>query len=326
MIAHRIAKKSDVADDYTRLAEYIAAAPEQGEKLDRLWIANCDAGETPADLEPALAEIEAVRQKKPAVADKTYHLVVSFRAEDRPGLTGAALKDMARTYAEALGFGAHQYVAGTHINTDHFHMHIAINKVHPETLKVHTPYRDFKTLEQTSRALEQRYGLSVDRGRADRDQAPPLSPAARDFEAATWEESFQRWLQGHRDAVLKTVADSRTWPELHRDLLARHGVRLTARGAGLVFTDRAGGQAMKASALDRACAKAALERRLGPFQAATAERAAPDHNPGDDRDHDPDHNPNRDPAQGSGYRRKPLLRAPGVPRLWRAFRKGRADT
>ncbi|GAB3129297.1 TraI/MobA(P) family conjugative relaxase [Novispirillum itersonii] len=321
MIAKKIAKKADVADSFTRLGTYISAAPEAGEKLDRFWIGNCNAGETLDDLPAALAEIEAVRQKKPKVKDKTYHLVVSFRDSDRDKLTDAALKDIANSFVTALGFEGHQYVAGTHINTDNFHMHVGINKVHPQTHRVLTPFRDFKILERVSREMERKYGLAVDRGMSDRDltQAPGLSPAAKDHEARTWEVSFQRWLTDNRATLLPEIQQAGTWQDLH-ETLARHRVQIKPQGAGMVFASD-DGQTMKASAFDRSCSKAALEKRLGAYQprqelapkgpALNTETVLPP----------PGLSAQPTPPPGKGYRPRPLDRTTGTPRLWRHYRQ-----
>ncbi|SOD98550.1 TraI/MobA(P) family conjugative relaxase [Caenispirillum bisanense] len=267
MIAKKIARRPEVADDFTHLAEYIAAAREEGEKLDRFWIANCDAGTELADLDAALAEIEAVRHLSAPAGDKTYHLVVSVRPDDRERLDGTALKDIAATFADALGFAEHQYVAGSHINTDNFHLHIAFNRVHPQTLKLHAPFKDFKALEKASRALEKKYGLAIDRGMSDPKPEATLSPGARDFEANTWQQSFQRHVLEHRDEILDELKTATDWQDVH-SVLARYNIRLKPHGAGLVLTDPTGRQTMKASALHRSCGKTALERRFGRFQAA----------------------------------------------------------
>lgn len=91
MIAKRIDRKPEVRDDYAHLGRYIAAAKEKGEKLDKFWIVNCDAGDGLTDLDTALIEIEATRLAKPGIADKTYHLVVSFRPDDQEKLSPADL-------------------------------------------------------------------------------------------------------------------------------------------------------------------------------------------------------------------------------------------
>ena len=266
MIAKRVDKTDSIGEDFTRLGEYIAAAREVGEKLDKLWIGNCAAGDSEEDLEAALAEVEAVRQLKGGNGNRTYHLIVSFREGEREKLTPDDLKVIAKSYADALGFGEQQYVAGTHINTDNFHMHIAFNKIHPETGKIHTPFRDFKILEITSRTMEKQFELTVDRGMSDREELQgELSPAARDYESETWEVSFQRWMLEQKEPIMAVLQGAGSWQEVHAGL-ADYGVRLQQRGAGLVFRDHELKHSMKASALDRAAGVKRLSERFGPFE------------------------------------------------------------
>jgi hypothetical protein len=273
MIAKRITRTS--GDHFGRLARYLAAAGDEGEKLDRLWLAGCDAGPDgdaidAVDLELAIAEIEATQALNTRTAgDKTYHLILSFR-NDRPD--DAALQDTERQFAAALGMDGHQRVVATHRNTENFHMHIAFNKVHPATLRCVTPFQDFKALETTCRAVERQYGLSVDNGRedvlqamqattgADRDNAPPLSPAARDFEAHRWEVSFERYVKERLPALEAARRDAAGWQDLHA-AFADEGLRLRLRGNGLVITDARGRQRIKASALGRQFSKPACAGR-----------------------------------------------------------------
>ncbi|PCI26486.1 hypothetical protein COB52_05985, partial [Candidatus Kaiserbacteria bacterium] len=301
MIARKIPKKSNVPDNYKRLAQYIAAAEEPGEKLDRFWIVNCNAGETINDLDTALIEIGAVRRLKPNVADKTYHMIVSFRPGEKERLSDEDLKDIEATYAKALGYEEHQRVVGTHINTDNFHMHIAFNKVHPETLKVHSPVRDFRALDKASRQLEQKYGLYVDNGMSKTPGSQPkLSSQARTFESHTWQESFQNHVLQHRSEILERVKDVQNWQELHA-VLAEYDIQLKKRGNGFALSSP-DGQHMKASALDRQMGQKHLEDRLGEFQP----QAGPSPQETSVR-------PKR------AYRPRPLLRHPGGAGLWRRY-------
>ena len=137
MIAKKVAKAPEVRDNFRTLAAYVADARDPGERLVDLWIAGCDAGSGAADLDAAIAEVEAVRARKPAGANLTYHLIVSLRAGEV--LNGAQLREAERAFAGALGFGEHQRVAAAHGDTDNFHMHVAYNRVHPATGKVHSP-------------------------------------------------------------------------------------------------------------------------------------------------------------------------------------------
>jgi hypothetical protein len=45
-----------------------------------------------------------------------------------------------------------------HDDKKHFHIHIMLNKVHLETLRAHTPYRDWFTLDAAVRFLEAKHG------------------------------------------------------------------------------------------------------------------------------------------------------------------------
>jgi len=71
---------------------------------------------------------------------------------------------------------------------------VYIEGIHPGTLTVVTPHRDFKILAKVSREMERKYGLTIDPGMTDGKERNPnkLSPAARNYEAHTWQESFQR--------------------------------------------------------------------------------------------------------------------------------------
>ncbi|WP_417833988.1 TraI/MobA(P) family conjugative relaxase [Thalassospira xiamenensis] len=304
MIATKIGKKSGVPDNYTRLGEYIAAAEEKGEKLHQFWIRNCNAGTNIEDLDLALLEIEVVRRQKPDIADKTYHLVVSFRSGDQDKLTKEDLMAIEEEYAKALGYGDHQRVAGTHINTDNFHMHIAFNKVHPETLKVITPHRDFKILAKISREMEKKYGLTIDPGMTDgkeRDRNK-LSPAARNYEAHTWQESFQRHVLKHREEVLEGLGKATNWQEAH-ELLAGYDISLKLRGNGMVLVSP-DGQAMKASQLDRSCSKKRFEERFGVFEERQRkQRKKVEHQFKSNR----------------RYKPRPLVRHRNIPALWRRY-------
>jgi Relaxase/Mobilisation nuclease domain. len=306
VIVKKIDKKPDVRDDYSHLGRYVAAAREKGEKLDKFWIVKCDAGAGLDDLDTALIEIEATRAMKPGIDDKTYHLVVSFHLGEQDKLSLEDLQDIERHFAEALGFAEHQRVAGTHINTDNFHMHVAFNKVHPFTHKVHTPHRDYATLSKVARAMEKKYGLQVDKGMEARN---PVSAKARTYEARTWQQSFERHLQEHKSEILVAIAGAGDWRQVHEGL-AEYDTVLRKRGAGMVFAQIGGKAAMKASALGRDCSLAALEKRLGPFQ------PAPERKPEDQAKAAP-----RRP-----YLARPLTRHPGVDRLWRTYRQEKRST
>lgn len=266
-----IPKRIDIEpenDNFGALADYIAAAKDEGEKLENLWIENCNAGDGFDDLDLAKAEIKATQAlNQRTKSGKTYHLMLSFRDEHPPL---GALKDIEREFAKALGYAEHQRVVGTHVNTDNFHMHIAINKIHPETLKAHTPLRDFKTLERVARAMELKHGLKVDLGRSDKQEASRRPQRATAKEAHTWEQSFDGYVRENQAELVEGLRQAESWQDLHSEL-ARLGIELQQYARGLVIADAYGDHHIKASSIDRGLSIKVLESRFGRFEPPSPE-------------------------------------------------------
>ena len=196
-----------------------------------------------------------VRAKK----DRTYHLVISFHPEDRR-LTPAELENVVRRAVKAAGLEEHQYIAVRHSEQEHEHLHVAVNQIHPETLKIHHPYKAIHAYQALASVLEEELGLR----RVDRAKSPALSYRARNFEAHHGLESFSRWAR--RSIGDATELDRLpSWEALHEEL-SRFGVRLVRRGNGLAIVDATRPNlACKASALGRAWSKQRLCERYGQF-------------------------------------------------------------
>lgn len=301
MIAKHIPKDPKIADSFAALAHYIAGAREEGEKLDCFWMVNCNAGDGLDDLNLAIKEVEATQAgNRRAGPSKTYHLMVSFAAEEKPD--AAALKDMEREFAKALGFEDHQRVCGAHANTGHYHFHVAYNRIHPETLRALTPWNDYRKLETCARAMEKKYGLSVALGMSDYEaKVGRQGDAGRRYEAQTWEQSFQSYVLEHRDTLVKAANTARDWQGFHR-ALGDIGLGIKPRGNGCVIYNAAldaKGETMKPSLVDRSLSFAALKKRLGPYLAPDQEQAAK-------------------PVKRC-YKPRPLTRHPGQSALWRRY-------
>ncbi|MGH0004753.1 TraI/MobA(P) family conjugative relaxase [Pseudovibrio ascidiaceicola] len=262
MIAHKIDRKSG-QNSFKALARYVAAAKEDNEKLGDLWIENCELASTKDELELAIVEIENTQKHNTRVkGDRSYHLVISFAQGEVPEL--AALKDIEKSFAKALGFEEHERIIGTHTNTDNFHMHVAINRIHPKTYKVHVPYYDFDALERTRLEMEVKYALT--RTNAKGEVLDKTNPKARDYEANTYEVSFSTYVKDYKQELLKIRENSKTWPEFHEGIAA-YSLELKKRGNGLVFKELDGPRLEKASTVHRDFSKKALEDKFGPYQA-----------------------------------------------------------
>ncbi|SDR45067.1 TraI/MobA(P) family conjugative relaxase [Pseudovibrio sp. Tun.PSC04-5.I4] len=296
MIAHKVGRKSG-ANSFKALARYVAGAREDNEKLGDLWIENCELASTKEDLDLAIVEIENTQGHNTRVkGDRSYHLVISFAEGEVPELE--VLRDIEKSFAKALGFEEHERIIGTHTNTDNYHMHVAINRIHPETYKVHTPYYDFDALEKTRLEMELKYGLT--RTNAKGEALDKANPKARDYEANTYEVSFSTYVKDYKDELLKIRQTSKTWPEFHEGIAA-YSLELKKRGNGFVFKELDGPRMEKASTVHRDFSKKSMEDKFGPYQAPTKEL-------------DPSKRKDR-------YERRPLKERHKNTELWGSYKK-----
>ena len=110
------------------------------------------------DAELAVQVMELLQEGNVrAKGDRTYHLVISFHPEDRR-LTPVELDDVVRRAVAAAGLQEHQYIAVRHSEQEHEHLHVAVNKIHPETLKIHHPYKAIPAFQRLSGARERPRG------------------------------------------------------------------------------------------------------------------------------------------------------------------------
>lgn len=286
MIAKRILRPK-ATSDFARLGAYIlkedrgAGGAHADQTFDYIlgkgngegrvgaaWATNC-LTDSP-DL--AIKEILATQAlNKRSRGDRTYHLVVSFEPGETP--EPAQLDDIETELCAAIGLGRHQRISALHIDRAHLHLHIAINKVAPDSFRCIEPYFDERKLMAACAALEIEHGLA----RTNHGLSKRARPKGRagDLEAHAAEASFVSWVKEKIEAPLLAVVNGKPqWASIH-EILAREGLILKRRGAGLVIVDARGGLAAKASAVNHAFSFKELTSRLGPFQAASAGAAAP---------------------------------------------------
>ncbi|WP_353654391.1 TraI/MobA(P) family conjugative relaxase [Azospirillum sp. A1-3] len=258
------AKTETAAQLWTRTADYILDAKGGGEKLAWSRITNCHSEEPGWAIREILATQDRNKRSK---GDKSYHLIVSFPEGEEP--TRAQLEDIEDTLCAGIGFAEHQRISAAHSNTQHFHLHIAINRVHPRSFRCIEPFYDYKELFRLCRALEQKHGLQL-----HPMDGPTLAGRPGDFEAHAGEASFLRWVKETAGAELvEEAAKAASWGELHV-VLERHGLAIRRKGAGLVIVQEGTGLGVKASSVDRSLSAKSLTKRLGAYEppAAPAQR------------------------------------------------------
>ena len=170
IVRHQRASSSDRG--FRQLARYIRGRSAEP-RATWFLAANLPGVTTSDDLELACRLVEAVNaQNTRAGNNRTYHLVISLHPEDR-SLDMKELRHVVEHLVDTLGFSDHQYIAARHNDKDHEHIHVAINEIHPESFRIHSPAWDHQKLFTAGRALEAELGLTPLRSRTrDRENVP----------------------------------------------------------------------------------------------------------------------------------------------------------
>jgi hypothetical protein len=267
-------KSASKAMRVSRLVDYITD-PEHENNNEKCLYAGA-RGFISDDYVSQKAEMLALSQEAVRSRDTINHYVLSWHEGERP--TPEQVEAAVTIFLDELGLSGHQAMYGLHADTDNIHLHIAVNRVHPDTLKVIKPNRGFD-IEAAHRAIARieevqgwqrerngRYQVleNGDLARGKRDVDVPRQPeqAKRDMEQRTGEKSAERIAIEEAAPIIKQAA---TWRDLH-EALAQKGMRYEKSGSGaMVFV---GEVAVKASRADRAASLGKLQARLGPYEAA----------------------------------------------------------
>lgn len=286
------AKTNEAEVLWTRTADYVMDTAGDGEKLAWYRLTNCES-ELPA---MAIAEVLVTQSENTRTrADKTYHLVVSFREGEAP--TRGQLEDIEDTLCIGLGLGEHQRISAVHQNTENLHLHIAISKIHPQTFRMIEPYYPYLKLDKLCQELEIKHGLEKD-NRIGQGQG---KGKASEMEAHTGEQSLLSWIQEHLvDALKQVQTTGKSWQELHA-VLAEHDLVIKPRGAGLVIATADGKIGVKASAVDRTLSYQSLTKRFGEYQPPQQAQSG-------EKGHTA--------QKGNSYQHGPRERHPGANLLW----------
>jgi len=339
MLAKIHSKRDDGKSSFKSLSEYIASLrdhvdPETGEVTQRHVSAetNCHTMDT-AWIEMWGASARSVR-----VRDPVMPIVVSWEQGEHP--TDEQAFAAGRAVLDALGMAEHQYMFAVHRDTDNDHLHIMVNKVHPERGQV-PPLKFTKmTLDKTMREIELRQGWRHTNGPyavkerdgkkvvdwkhesaqariAEREAKRRSKPGrARDMEAFTGNESLAEYVQGDaKKDALATLDNGGGWQELH-SAFARHGLAIKPKGPGFaIHSTRDPSQTpVKASAMSQALGGGRLTKRIGEYQEPRPERQ-----PEPGREYTKER-PKRDPAMREDHREARASERQGLRDRYQTFR------
>lgn len=302
MIIKKIKNPSKSASKATRvngLANYIAA-PEKSNAGEKC-VYRGSRGFLTESFAAQKAEMLALAQEAVRSRDPINHYVMSWKENEQP--SPAQVEEAVGIFLKEMGLAGHQALYGLHADTANLHLHVMVNRVHPDSLKVIKPNKGFDIeaahraiariehvqgwererhgryqvldsgeVEQGQRAQQRAQGAhDTTHGGVDRQRQPERQPeqAKRDMEERTGEKSAERIAIEEAAPILR---EATSWSEVHRRL-AENGMRYEKVGSGaVVFVGDIG---VKASRTDRAASLSKMEKRLGKFEAAVDRATRP---------------------------------------------------
>jgi hypothetical protein len=293
MIAKIVARRSDGKTSFRSLSRYINSFrqginPETGEVTEGAVAVrtNCISEDT-AWIEMWGTSVRSKRTKDPVM-----HLVLSWSEGECP--TNDQAFDAGKVTLAAIGLKGHEYLSAVHRDTNNAHLHIMVNKVHPDTHRVPKMSYSKFTLDKAMRQIEIDQGWKHDNGpfsvkehegkksidwtytsaanrlKAREGTRADLPEKARQFEVHSGNESLASYAKGPPKDDAKALMESAkaSWQALHT-ILATHGLELRPandrNNAFYVGSVSDPAQApIKASAVGLGGGK--LIKQLGPYE------------------------------------------------------------
>ncbi|RCT89653.1 TraI/MobA(P) family conjugative relaxase [Acinetobacter baumannii] len=227
-------------------------------KAEQIRISNMGA----LNLSDALLEMQLLQSLNTrSKSDKNYHLIVSFPPDEKP--SKEILEKIEDELIESIGLADHQRISAVHNDTDHYHLHILINKIHPVSYNNVEPYYDKKSLMKKCDELETKFGLTATNHGLDKNSKTQKTEQEIYQEEAT----LKNFVSENLETQIKTAS---SWQELH-DLLADYNIELNRKGQGLVF--KSDDITVKASTVNRDFSLSKLKAKLGDFEERSNERS-----------------------------------------------------
>lgn len=219
------------------------------------------------------AEMIALAEDAPKSTNPITHWMVSWKQDEKP--SREQVEQAIDVLMEELELKDHQVIYALHQDTNNIHLHLAVNRVHPDTLKVIKSGGGFD-IDIAKRAIakiedlqgwqrEEHGRYQVIEGQTKRIQYPP-KPTKDPGQRAQLIEINQGIKSAERIAI-ETGADliraAHDWDDLH-DSLADRGMRYEQYGTGAYLY--VGETKIKASSAGRDCSLPQVQKRLGAYQ------------------------------------------------------------
>ena len=200
-----------------------------------------------SDVPGAVVEMREQAALSSRCERPVYHVTIAFDPSDNP--TEAEVRGAVDRTLRDVGLEDHQALVVRHVDRDHAHVHVMVNRVSPDG-RAWSTSQDRRRLRASVERQERELGVRWT-GRNARA-------------AGVARETDRGFAREVRDRALRDLKEAPTWDDLDARLHAK-GFRIERRGRGAVVTD--GKREAKLSSVSRAVSRPRLEVRLGSLVA-----------------------------------------------------------
>lgn len=222
------------------------------------------------------------------VEKPVYHFSLDWHVDESPRLTKESALSAVDGVLSRLELAEHQAMVFWHEDAAHPHLHVVVNRVHPESGRAWAHWKSKERLERATAEVARDLGFDVVPGLhngAEREDVAP-EKAIDDEKRATrgeyrraerqGDEPLRMWTNGEVEKMAGDLrghfTESTSWAELS-ERLAEGGLELRTKGQGLIVTDGSG--YAKLSSLGKDIRMKGLERTFGQsWRAYDTERQA----------------------------------------------------
>lgn len=172
--------------------------------------------------------------------EPVYHFSVSCDPDDP--VDAVSLQRVADRLIHDLDLEEHQILIFAHKDRSHPHLHIVVNRVHPERHTLWRTWKDYPRIERSLRAQEQELGLRIvpgwnsvvvrseDGGLRVPDEHETKLP--RVYPRPSPRRGGPEFLREVKARAFPVLRDSQSWDALERGL-AEQGLALRVKGGGI---------------------------------------------------------------------------------------------
>lgn len=256
--------KAHTGAGFSGLCRYLFAGSD-GKQLGRVaWSATRNLPTDNPNAVPIIMRATAaqsVRVQKPV-----YHLSIALPPEET--LSQGVLESVVDQTLSDLNLSEHQAFLVAHNDTDHQHVHVMVNRVHPETGKAWSNSLDWKRIEKSLRVQEKKLGIRYVPGiHSDPELSQTIArrPTRGDLaRARRLGQKAMSLMPANRlsklRATMKPLFDKCvSWAELAACAISLAGVEIQGKGQGLIMTD--GDQYAKLSQMGKGVRLKNLEKK-----------------------------------------------------------------